>query len=164
MKCVSQGLFKGEDKGKRWGRDRGNGNTTRRNKEHMCTQALCAQSTGKGGHTEVSVSFVHLLLSPFVHSNQRPIPLQNSPSPPLLVQHQHGTSLFLPGKPIVWPWRSPPYASHTESETSCWRGCLGKKHLQGATAVVQAALLMLCLGLQHSRASHYPSGCTETWY
>lgn len=51
-----------------------------------------------------------------------------------------------------------------QSETCCWRGYLGNKHLQGATAVAWAALLMLCLGLQHSRVSHYPSGCTETWY
>lgn len=77
---------------------------------------------------------------------------------------QHWNSLFLPGKPIVWPWQSCPYAFHAESETCCRRVCLGKKHLQEATAVVWAVLLMLCLGLQHSRASHYTSGCTETWY
>lgn len=60
-------------------------NTTHRNKEHMCTQSLCAQCTGEGGHTEGSVSFIHMLLSPFVQSKQRPISLQTSPSPPLLV-------------------------------------------------------------------------------
>ena len=85
MKCVSQGLFKGEDKGKLWGGERGNRNTTHRNKERMCTQALCAQSTGEGGHTEVSVSLIHLLFSPFVHSKQRPISFQTSLSPPLLI-------------------------------------------------------------------------------
>lgn len=82
---MSQGLLNGEGKGKRWGRDRGNRNTTHRNKEHMCTQALCAQSTGERSPAEVSVSFIHLLLSPFVHSKQRPIPLQTFPIPPLVV-------------------------------------------------------------------------------
>lgn len=52
----------------------------------------------------------------------------------------------------------------TQPQTCYWGGCLGMKHLQEATAAVGASLLMLCLGLQHSRASHYPSGCTETWY
>lgn len=118
MKCVSWGLFKGGDKGKRWGRDGGNGNTTHRNKEHMCTQALCAQSMGEGGHIEVSVPFTHLLLSPFVNSKQRSVSLQTSPSPPLLVplalddpiSSREAHCLTMTGFP---------HASQAEPETCC---------------------------------------------
>lgn len=66
IKCVSSGWLQGKDKGKWRGRDRGSRNSTHRNKEHMCAQALRAHSPGEGGHSEVSISFIHLLLSPFL--------------------------------------------------------------------------------------------------
>lgn len=81
----ARACLRGEDKGKQWGRDRGNGNTT----WTKSAQTFCAQPAQEGDKAEThflnSPDLFFFSLSPFVCSKWRPISIQTSPSPPLLV-------------------------------------------------------------------------------